>query len=126
MCVYRKSVKVGKNALFVSERAALPVDDRFRNPAVCTVKDKKYKFGFGVTITRLLPHVKRHIYHNNPGVLYPTTAFAELKGKRLGTVVASLRRIDDQDELLMLLRQPRYRDVFQPGVVQVKLPPQRR
>lgn len=126
MCVYRKSVKVGKNALFVSERAALPMDDRFRNLTVCKVKEKKYKFGFGVTIKRLLPHVKRHIYHNNPGVLYPTAAFAELKGKRLGTIVASLLRIDDQDELLMLLRQPRYRDVFQPGMIKIKLPSPRR
>ena len=126
MCVYRKSVKVGKNALFVSERAALPVDDRFRNLAVCKVKDKKYKFGFGVTIARLLPHVKRHIYHNNPGVLYPAADFAELKGKRKGTVVASLLRVDDQDELIMLLQQPRHRDVFRPGVVSVRLPPPRR
>ncbi len=126
MCVYRGQVKAGKNALFVSERAALPVDERFRNLSVCKVKEKKYKFGFGVTIARLLPHVKRHIYHNNPGVLYPVSDFAELKGKRMGTVVAALLRVDDQDELLMLLRQPRYRDVFQPGVVQVKLPPPRR
>ena len=126
MCVNRKTVKVGKNALFVSAHAALPVDPRFRNLAVCKVKEKKYKFGFGVTITRLLPHVKRHIYHNNPGVLYPTADFAELKGKRLGTIVASLLRIDDHDELIMLLQQPRYKDVFQPGVVKVKLPPPRR
>lgn len=126
MCVNRKTVKVGKNALFVSDRAALSVDDRFRNLSICKVKEKKYKFGFGVTITRLLPHVKRHIYHNNPGVLYPTADFAELKGKRLGTIVAALLRVDDQDELLMLLQQPRYRDVFQPGVVKVKLPPPRR
>ena len=126
MCVNRKTVKVGKNALFVSAHAALPVDSRFRNLAVCKVKEKKYKFGFGVTITRLLPHVKRHIYHNNPGVLYPTADFAELKGKRLGTIVAALLRIDDHDELIMLLQQPRYKDVFQPGVVKVKLPPPRR
>lgn len=126
MCVNRKTVKAGKNALFISAHAALPVDPRFRNLAVCKVKEKKYKFGFGVTITRLLPHVRRHIYHNNPGVLYPTADFAELKGKRLGTIVASLLRIDDHDELIMLLQQPRYKDVFQPGVVKVKLPPPRR
>ena len=126
MCVFRKSVRVGRNALFVSARAALPIDPRFCNPAVCNVKEKKYKFGFGVTITRLLPHVKRNVYHNNPGVLYPVADFSELKGKRLGTIVASLLRIDDQDELLMLLQQPRYRDVFQPGVIKVKLPPPRR
>lgn len=123
MCVYRKSVKVGKNALFVAERAALPVNPRFRNPAVCNVKEKKYKFGFGVTITRLLPHVKRHIYHNNPGVLYPTADFPELKGKRAGIIVSALLHVDDQDELRMLLQQPRYRDVFQPGMIKIKLPP---
>ena len=123
MCILRGTAKVGKNYLFIAERAALPMDERFRNPDACTVKQKKYKFGFGVTISRLLPHVKRHIYHNNPGVLYPKASFAELKGKRVGTVVSSLLRVDDHEELIMLLQQPRYRDVFQPGMVKVALPP---
>ena len=39
---------------------------------------------------------------------------------------ADITAFDDQDELLMLLQQPRYRDVFQPGVIKVKLPPPRR
>ena len=86
-------MKVGKNALFVSEAAALPVEDRYRNPSVCTVKEKVYKYGFGVKVRRLLPHVKRHIYPYNCGVLYPTADFAELKGKRAGLHVSALLRI---------------------------------
>ncbi len=80
LCVHRGTVKVGKNALFISDAAALPVEDRFRNPAVCTVKEKVYKYGFGVKVRRLLPHVKRHIYPLNCGVLFPTSDFVELGG----------------------------------------------
>ena len=114
MCVYRKSVKAGKNALFVSELAALPDQPRFCNPAVCTVKRKKYKYGHGITATRLLPHVKRHVYRNNCGVLFPMEAFPELKGRRVGMVVAVLLRIDNQEELKALQQQPRYVSVFRP------------
>ena len=72
MCVNRKSVRVGKNALFVSERAALPVDDRFRNLAVCKVKEKKYKFGFGVTIPQ------------QPGRPLPDGRFPRAEGEAVG------------------------------------------
>jgi hypothetical protein len=106
MCVNRKTVKVGKNALFVSAHAALPVDPRFRNLAICKVKEKKYKFGFGVTITRLLPHVKRHIYPLNCGVLFPTSDFVELKGKRAGLYVSALLHIDRAEELKLRQQDP--------------------
>lgn len=99
LCVRRHAVKVGKNALFVAWNAALPMDDRFRNLEVCTVKEKVYKYGFGVKARRLLPHVKRNIYRLNSGVLYPVDAFAELKGKRAGMVVAALLKIDDAEEM---------------------------
>ena len=99
LCVRRKTVKAGKNALFISGNAALPMDDRFRNPEVCTVKEKVYKYGFGVKARRLLPHVKRNIYRLNSGVLYPTEAFPELKGKRAGTVVAALLKVDNAEEM---------------------------
>lgn len=115
MCVYRKTVRAGRNALFVSERAALPDQPRFRNPGVCTVKLKKFKYGRGITATRLLPHVKRHVYRNNCGVLFPLADFPELKGRRVGQVVAVLLRIDDQDELRALQQQPRYVSVFRPS-----------
>ena len=106
LCVHRGTVKVGKNALFISDAAALPVEDRFRNPAVCTVKEKVYKYGFGVKVRRLLPHVQRHIYPLNCGVLYPTSAFAELKGKRAGIHVAVLLHIDRAEELKIRQQDP--------------------
>ena len=106
LCVHRGTVKEGKNALFISDAAALPVEDRFRNPAVCTVKEKVYKYGFGVKVRRLLPHVQRHIYPLNCGVLYPTSAFAELKGKRAGLHVAVLLHIDRAEELKLLQQDP--------------------
>lgn len=106
LCVHRGTVKVGKNALFISEAAALPVEDRFRNLAVCTVKEKVYKYGFGVKVRRLLPHVQRHIYPLNCGVLYPTAGFAELKGKRAGLHVSALLHIDLADELKLRQQDP--------------------
>ena len=106
LCVRRGTVKVGKNALFVSEAAALPVEDRFRNPAVCTVKEKVYKYGFGVKVRRLLPHVKRHIYPLNCGVLFPTSDFVELKGKRAGLYVSALLHIDRAEELKLRQQDP--------------------
>ena len=99
MCVYRGTVKVGRNMLFVSDQAALPIDDRYRDPTVCTVKEKTYKYGFGIKAKRLLPHVKRHIYCHNSGVLYPLAGFPELKGKRVGMVVAALLKIDNAEEM---------------------------
>ena len=99
LCVCRNSVKTGKNYLFVSANAALPVEDRFRNLDVCKVKEKVYKYGFGVKARRLLPHVRRHIYRLNCGTLYPMDAFPELKGKRAGMVVAALLHIDDAEEM---------------------------
>ena len=99
LCVRRNSVKVGRNALFVSDNAALPAEDRFRNLDVCKVKEKVYKYGFGVKARRLLPHIQRHIYRLNCGTLYPTDAFPELKGKRAGMVVAALLHVDDAEEM---------------------------
>ena len=99
LCVRRGTVKAGKNFLFISDNAALPVEERFINLDVCKVKEKVYKYGFGVKARRLLPHVKRHIYRLNCGVLYPMEAFPELKGKRVGVVVAALLNIDDAEEM---------------------------
>ena len=107
MCVYRGTVKVGRNMLFVSGQAALPIDDRYRDPTVCTVKEKTYKYGFGIKAKRLLPHVKRHIYCHNSGVLYPLAGFPELKGKRVGMVVAALLKIDNAEEMKIRQNLPR-------------------
>ena len=107
LTVYRGTVAVGDLALFISDDAALPVDDRFRNEKVCTVKEKTYKFGFGMDLKRLLPHVKRHIYHFNSGVLFPASEFRELRGHKVGTMVDMLLHIDSQTALKERLQQPR-------------------
>ena len=113
MCAYRDSVKVGRNYLFVSANAALPVEERWRNPDVCTVKEKVYKYGFGVKVRRLLPHVKRNIYRHNSGVLYPVSDFKELKGKRVGMVVAALLKLENAEEMKMRQNQPKGKE-FRP------------
>ncbi len=115
MCIYRNTVAVGKNALFISERAALPVEPRFQNPAICSVKVKQFKFPFGVRVKRLLPHVKRHVYRNNCGVLFPAADFPELKGRRAGMVVAALLHVDDAEEFRSLQNPPKGTVVFLPG-----------
>ncbi|MBQ6247429.1 MAG: hypothetical protein IJK04_11225 [Kiritimatiellae bacterium] len=107
LTVYRGTVGVGDLALFISDDAALPVDDRFRNDKVCSVKEKTYKFGFGMDLKRLLPHVKRHIYHFNSGVLFPASDFKELRGHKAGTMVDMLLHIDSQTALKERLQQPR-------------------
>ena len=112
LCVYRGTVHVGRNALFVSANAALPMDDRFRNPDVCTVKQKNYRIGYD-KVPRLLPHVKRHIYLHNCGVLYPVGDFKELRGKRAGMLVATLLNIDDAEELKNRQNEPKGKR-FQP------------
>jgi len=115
MCVYRHTVQTGRNALFVSDAAALPMDDRFRNPSICSVKQKTYRIGYD-KLPRLLPHVKRHIYRNNCGVLYPVGDFKELRGKRAGTIVAALLGIENADELKERQNEPKGKR-FQPPVL---------
>lgn len=116
LCVYRNTVRVGRNMLFISERAALPVEDRYRNLNACKVKEKVYKYGPGLKPRRLLPHVKRNIYRLNCGVLYPLDAFPELKGKRAGMVVAALLNIDNAEEMKIRQSLPRAK-MFQPKAV---------
>jgi len=115
LCIYRNTVYVGRNALFISANAALPVDNRFRNPEVCTVKQKTYRIGHD-KLPRLLPHVKRHIYIHNCGVLYPIGDFKELRGKRAGMLVAALLNIDNADELKERQNEPQGKS-FQPPVI---------
>lgn len=115
LCIYRHTVHVGRNALFISANAALPVDNRFRNPEVCTVKQKTYRIGHD-KLPRLLPHVKRHIYLHNCGVLYPVGDFKELRGKRAGMLVAAILNIDNADELKARQNEPKAKS-FQPPVI---------
>ncbi len=113
LCVYRECAVPDAIALFVSDEAALPLDDRFRNPSACSVKERVYRFGHGVKERRLVPHVKRHIYLHNCGVVYPADDFPELLRQPLGANVASLLRIDDAGELKALQTLPK-RDLFLP------------
>ncbi len=121
LSVRRGTVAVGDLALFVSDDAALPDDRRFRNEAVCTVKEKTYKFGFGMDLKRLLPHVKRHIYHFNSGVLFPASDFRELKGCEEGAIVDMALRIDSQAAIKARLQQPRGK-AWRPPVQPVQKP----
>ena len=107
LTVNRGTVAVDDLALFISDDAALPDDPRFHNASVCSVKPKTYKFGFGMDLKRLLPHVKRHIYHFNSGVLFPASDFKELRGHKAGTMVDMLLHIDSQTALKERLQQPR-------------------
>ena len=121
LSVRRGTVAVGDLALFVSGDAALPDDKRFRNEAVCTVKEKTYKFVFGMDLKRLLPHVKRHIYHFNSGVLFPASDFKELKGCEEGAIVDMALRIDSQAAIKARLQQPRGK-AWRPPVKPVQKP----
>ena len=104
LAVYRGSVKPRTKALFVSSDAALPIEPRFQNPAIATYKTKKYRLGNdGVIITRLRPHVKRHIYRINSGLLYPLKDFPELKGLKAGADATAALNIRSESTLKMLV-----------------------
>ena len=105
VAVRRGAARPRTKMLFVSSDAALPMDERYRNPNVTKCKEKRYRFGVA-EVHRLLPHVQRHIYPLNCGVLYPTADFAELKGKRAGLHVAVLLHIDRAEELKLLQQNP--------------------
>lgn len=103
VAVYRGSVKPRTKALFVSADAALPIEPRFQNEDIATYKQKRFRLGDGVIVTRLRPHVKRHIYRLNPGLLYPLAGFPELKGMKAGTDATAMLNIRSEDTLKMLV-----------------------
>ncbi len=108
MCIFRYYLETGMLALFVSEDAALPMDDpRFDNPDVCKLKERVFKFGFGVKERRYVPSVKRSVYNPNCGVLYPLDDFQELKGARVGDDCADSLRIDSANDLHIRATMPR-------------------
>lgn len=107
MCIFRYYLETGMRALFVSEDAALPMDDpRFSNPDVCKLKERVFKFGFGVKERRYVPSVKRSVYNPNCGVLYPLDDFRELKNARVGDVCAAALRIDSAKDLHLRATMP--------------------
>ena len=120
VCVRRRYLKEGMRALFVLDDAALPADDgRFRNPCVCKLHARVYRFGFGVKERRKIPFVKRNIYRNNCGVLYPLDDFRELSKARVGDVCAAKLRIESAEEQQRRAAapQPKKKAVFQPKPV---------
>ena len=103
LAVYRATVKPRTKMLFISADAALPLEPRFRNMDIATYKEKKYKLGDGVIVTRLRPHVKRHIYRLNSGLLYPLKDFPELKGLKAGTDAIAALNIRSEETLRTLV-----------------------
>ena len=116
VCIRRYYLEEGMRALFVSQDALLPnEDERFDNLDVCKLHDRVFRFGFGVKERRKVPFVKRNIYHNNCGVLYPLDDFHELLKAGVGDVCAASLKIESAEEMRrQVARQPKKRAVSQP------------
>ena len=108
VAVRRGAARPRTKMLFVSSDAALPMDERYRNPNVTKCKEKRYRFGVA-EVHRLLPHVQRHIYRLNSGILYPLKDFPELKGMKRGTDVSGTLNIRSQKTLKALMIAIPYR-----------------
>ena len=120
ICIRRYYLEEGMLALFVSYDTLLPEEDeRFDNLDVCKLHERVFGFGFGVKERRKIPFVKRNIYRNNCGVLYPLDDFRELSKARVGDVCAAKLRIESAEELQRRAAapQPKKKAVFQPKPV---------
>lgn len=89
VCLPRGMVKARQRALFVSEDAVLPMDERYRCGKPPIANQRNLKGG----IPMLTPIVRRNVYRANQGVLYPVAAFPELKKCAVGDVVADILHI---------------------------------
>ena len=108
MCINRYYLDAGMRALFVSEDAAIPIDDeRFDNLDAVKLKERVFNFGFGVKVRHFVVHVKRVIYRFNCGILYPLDDFHEILDAPLGTDVSARLRIDSLADLQAHLSAPR-------------------
>ena len=117
LCIRRYYLEEGMRALFVSYDALLPEDDeRFDNLDVCKLHERVFRFGFGVKVRRKVPFVKRNVYRNNSGVLYPLDDFHELLKARVGDACAAKLHIESAEELhrRAAAPQPKKQSVFQP------------
>ena len=117
LCIRRYYLEERMRALFISHDALLPAgDERFDNLDVCKLHDRVFRFGFGVKERRKVPFVKRNIYRNNCGVLYPLDDFHELLKANVGDVCAASLRIESAEELKRQAAapQPKKKAVFQP------------
>lgn len=123
LCILRYYLEKGMRALFVSDDAAVPTDDeRFVNLDVCKLRERVYRFGFGVKVRRAVPFVKRNIYLHNCGVLYPLDDFPELKKASVGDICAASLHIDSATELhrQATAPKPKKKVVFQPKPMEAK------
>ena len=123
LCIRRYYLEEGMRALFVSDDALLPSDDeRFDNSDVCKLHERVFRFGFGVKERRKFPFVKRNVYHNNCGVLYPLDDFHELLKAKVGDVCAAELQIESAAEMhrRATAPEPKKKAVFQPKVNSVK------
>ena len=120
VCIRRYYLEEGMRALFVSYDALLPEkDERFDNFDVCKLHDRVFRFGFGVKERRKVPFVKRNVYRNNCGVLYPLDDFHELSKARVGDDCSIALHIESAEELQRRAAapQPKKKSLFQPKPV---------
>ena len=121
LCIRRYYLEEGMRALFISYDALLPEDEgRFDNLDVCKLHDRVFRFGFGVKVRRKVPFVKRNVYRNNCGVLYPLDDFQELSKARVGDLCAAELHIESAEELQRRAAAPqpkKKKSVFQPKPV---------
>ena len=116
LCIRRYYLEEGMLALFVSYDALLPEgDERFDNLDVCKLHERVFRFGFGVKERRKIPFVKRNIYRNNCGVLYPLDDFHELLKAKVGDDCAIALHIESAEDLRRkaAVPQPKKKAVFQ-------------
>ena len=120
LCVRRYYLEEGMRALFVSHDALLPAEDeRFDNLDVCKLHERVFRFGFGVKERRRFPFVKRNVYHNNCGVLYPLDDFHELLEAKVGDNCTAWLHIESAEELQLRVAAPlpKKKAVFRPKPV---------
>ena len=120
VCIRRYYLDEGMLALFVSYDALLPEDvERFDNLDVCKLHERVFRFGFGVKERRKVPFVKRNVYHNNCGVLYPLDDFHELSKAKVGDDCSFALHIESAEDLRRkaAVPQPKKKAVFQPKSV---------
>ena len=116
LCIRRYYLEEGMRALFVSHDALLPENDkRFDSLDVCKLHERVFRFGFGVKARFKVPFVKRNVYRNNCGILYPLDDFHELLKAQVGDVCAAALKIESAEELQRRAAQrPKKSAVLQP------------
>ena len=96
----KETLRAGRAKLVALSAADEVAVGRFRRGEI--------RFGVAV-VPRLLPHVQRHIYRLNSGVLYPLKDFPELKSLKKGAEVSAQLNIRSQKTLKALMIAIPYR-----------------